>query len=172
MTRRDKVALTLGAVVLGLGLMAPGRRRPGLPDSDREALARLLTSETSNERAWPWIAWTAANKVQGGGLPSLEYLLKRGVRDSDRETVVGLGWGPQKGDGYTRWASSRQEPSRAALAFADRFLVGNVPDPGTDGATSFFEGDAAAAAAFERRNPELVLVESGEGWRFYRKRAS
>lgn len=164
------------------------------PSNPVEWLARLLTSESSNPRVWPLIAATARNVAARRG-HTLERLLRTEVvreqeaqggtwRTLSERTVTADTPGPQyreeasapgKRTTFTRWASTRQAPSSAALQFAQRWVNDQLtPAEAADAArvgtaTSFFEAapayagrpgqDPAAQAALKRWGARVVAEE-------------
>lgn len=170
--------LLLGALLLGGFFLLPkplsGEESKKEKSGEAYWLGRLLTSETSKESEWPWIAAAALTVARRAGL-TIEGVLRRGVKGG--RTYYNLPAGsqdPAKNGGYVRWASTRFEPSARALAWAKRWLDPGKRTPEEDaaidrGPTSFLE---VASISKERRETlekswGKPLLHESERWAYY-----
>lgn len=138
-----------------------GPRFDGSDADEREAVARMLISETTDQRAWPWmiasvIRWSRLAKL------SVESVLA--------PPSLGGTWGKHNRDGVYVYASTAQKATSVSYAAYDsasqnwdRFLASH-PD-----VISFVEG-ADQYKSHIARNPELVLHVKVGQWYFLKRR--
>lgn len=88
---------------------------PGDTDTDDEtALARMLTSETSQQQAWPVIGWMALQTA------------KKHDQTVYQRLTAGQGYGPRVHQGVSRYASTAKPPTSAARQVARQLLAGEL----------------------------------------------
>ena len=133
--RRDaKIGLAIGlGAFVGLALalteppepgkLAPSPKPPTPPapkppdpngQDDETALARMLVSETADQKAWPVLGWQLVTTARN-----------RGISLFDRLTA-GQGYGPRVKNGVERYADTRAKPTKAAREVARRILSGEL----------------------------------------------
>lgn len=164
--------------VIGLFLLGTGKvisdmpsNNAGFSTEDKELLARLLTSETSDVRAWQYILSAARDTAANRGVSVARMLRshrmqKRSVPGKDIWEYVGsMEDSGKPGPLFTevdadtrwvRWASTRQNASRDAISFVDEWVSHGAPAP-FEGFKSykFFEKDSESDA---------VATAEGYGW--------
>jgi len=137
-----------------------GPRFDGSDADEREAVARMLISETTDQRAWPWmiasvIRWSRLAKLSAESVLAPPYL--------------GGTWGRHNRDGVYVYASTAQKATSVSYAAYDaaaqnwdRFMTAH-PD-----VISFVEGQDQAKGHVVR-NPELKLKVKVGNWYFFQR---
>jgi len=93
----------------------PAPLPPGDTDTDDEtALARMLTSETSQQQAWPVIGWMALQTAKQHNQTVYQRL------------TAGQGYGPRVHNGVSRYASTAKPPTTTARQVARLLLAGEL----------------------------------------------
>lgn len=134
-----------------------GPRFDGSIDDERNAIGRMLASETDNQDAWPWMIASVVRWSR---------MAKKSVESVLAPPSLGGKWGKHNRDGVYVYASTAQKatgPTLAAYDAAaqnwDRFMAAH-PD-----VISFVEG-ADQYKGHVVRNPELSLKVKVGQWYF------
>lgn len=98
----------------GAGPQPPVSPPPDPSEDDQEALARMLSSETSNVGARVVIGWITVTRARRYGESVYRMLTK------------GKGYGPQERDGEAFYASTRKEATAETRDLAAKLLSGEV----------------------------------------------
>lgn len=138
-----------------------GPRFDGSDEDERNAVGRMLISETTNQEAWPWMIASVIRWSKRAG-KSVEQILA--------PHELGGTWGKHYRDGTYVYAATNQKATKVSLAAYDaaaqnwdRFLAAH-PD-----VISFVEGSEQYKGHIAR-NPELVLHVKVGQWYFLKRR--
>lgn len=138
-----------------------GPRFDGSNEDEKNAVGRMLISETTNQDAWPWMIASVVRWAR---------LSKKSVEQILAPHELGGTWGKHYREGTYVYAATNQKATKVSLAAYDaaaqnwdRFLAAH-PD-----VISFVEGSEQYKGHIAR-NPELVLHVKVGQWYFLKRR--